>query len=89
MTGPDAAFAFAAPVFSDVDCTVSNFARQVLFRVFYRENNGKYVVDKIIADFIIVDSHKLGDAPCDAPEYQIEQKFGIDYVISREEYPAN
>ena len=46
------------------------------------------MIDKITANFIIVDSKKLGDAPCSASEYQVGQKFGIDYVISRESVSA-
>ena len=88
MTGPDSAYAFAAPVYSETDCTISNYAQEVFFRVYYREEKAKYVIDKITANFIIVDSQKLGDAPCAASEYQIGQKFGIDYVISRESVSA-
>ena len=71
MTGPDSAYAFAAPVYSEADCTISNYAQEVYYRVFYREEKAKYVIDKITANFIIVDSKKLGDAPCSASEYQV------------------
>ena len=56
MTGPDSAYAFAAPGYNETDCTISNFAQEVFFRVYYREENAKYVIDKITANFIIVDS---------------------------------
>ena len=72
MTGPDPAFAFAAPVYSEADCSISNFAQEVFYKVFYREDQGKYVIDKMTADFIIVDTQKLGDAPCNSAEYYVE-----------------
>ena len=56
MTGPDSIYAFNAPVYTEANCTISGFAKEIFFRVFYREDKGKYVIDKMTADFIIVSS---------------------------------
>ena len=69
--------------------------KEVLYRVFYKDKDsgvtsesGTYVIEDIVADFVIVKSHKLGQDYCNKDDlsFEIPQKFGIEYVVARDNY---
>ena len=57
----------AAPVYAA--CSISGYVKEVLYRVFYAEREGNYVIKRIVADFIIVSSSfSFGTVPCEGKE---------------------
>ena len=88
-------FAFADPTIDEATCTLSGYVKEVLYRVFYKDKDsgvtaesGTYVISDIVADFVIVQSHKVGGDNCNRDDvyFEISQKFGIEYIVARDNY---
>jgi hypothetical protein len=87
LTLEDAGFAYEAG-----KCSVKNYVREVLYRVFYREatNGGHYEIDGITADFYLVHEIDLEAKYCDPNSVPLEkflltQRFGIEFVVARDD----
>ena len=93
---PNDSFIFTgSPAFDEASCTLQGYVKEVLYRVFYKDKDsevtsesGTYVISDIVADFVIVQSHKVGEDNCNRDDvyFEIAQKFGIEYLVARDNY---
>ena len=76
------------PVFSGTNCSVRDYLSELLYRVYYTENNqGLYTIADIQIEFLLDAKLEIDLKYCTSGNQEaffVKQKFGIEFVVARE-----